>query len=133
MILLLKYWKPLAVVLAALLVFGYGYKLGNDHLQAEWDKALLRQHENNLKVNTEVSDAYQKKLADLRKRYDALRMRPPGSVPIPNTPGRADAAPGTNGFHGCMAEVDGYSLMFQGDIQTQQLIALQNWVQTISK
>lgn len=47
MIFLLKYWKPLAVVLACMLllatVFGWGMIKGRAQIQAKWDKAKAAQ------------------------------------------------------------------------------------------
>lgn len=123
----LRYWKPLAAILLMVTLYGYGYLRGMDSVQAEWDKAQLRAAQNNLKINAEVSNDYQKKIADLRKRYDAIRLRSAGGVRIPHAPGRPDAASGANRLPWEVAGPAG-DLMYQADVNTQRLISLQEWV-----
>jgi hypothetical protein len=126
---LLQYWKPLVIVLLLLVSNAWSLNHGMVLVEREQDAAISRQRENNLKVNTEVSDALQKKYASLRHRYDdIIRMRQTGGLLLSPTTGRPDAAPCTNGLSGEIL-----SLMLQADLNTQQLIALQTWIKTIGK
>lgn len=123
----LRYWKPLsfALALAFALVAGFSYMKGRQHEQASWEAAKVKQIERQLKINSEVSNEYQKKVSGLRKRHDDFVRLHLDSLRIRAASG-CDAAPGTNGLHGGIREI--HRLMMQADLQTQQLIALQGWI-----
>lgn len=129
---ILNNWKPLLISALLIATHVYALNYGMEIKQAEWDVARTKALENNLKINAEVSNDYQKKLADIRKRYDALRLRTAGSVPNANTPLGHNAAPAGTGFPWKVAEPIG-DLMLLADTQTQQLLACQNWIREQSK
>ena len=124
-------WKAFAVVLALVLVaYGNGYVSGARNVQAQWDSALLKQNERNLITNTEVSNDYAKKMANLRKRYDALRLRKASGVFNANPASGTHAATPAAGLSGGVGE-DADTLMFDADANTQQLMALQEWIRAM--
>ena len=125
----LQYWKPIAIALILIVSNAYSYKSGMDSEKHEWEIAVSESRANNLKINAEVSNDYQKKIADLRKRYDALRVRPEGGVQPTNSASGFNAAAITNGFHVELSAP--YALMLEADLNTQQLIALQEWVKSV--
>lgn len=131
MIYLIKYWKPLVAILLAIFLYGYGYLHGMNDTQAEWDKARTAMLERNLKINTEISSGYIKNINDLRKRYDAIRMRPESDLRLSNCANGADAETRTDGLHGNLSAP--WLLMYQADLQTQQLISLQDWIHNVTK
>jgi len=132
MTLTLKYWKPLAIALLVAGLYGYGYLQGMRGVQAEWDKALLKAAQNNLKLNAEVSSEHAKTMADLRRRYDALRLRSAGRLPISNTACGTNATTGASEFSRGMGE-SVTTLMYDADRNTQQLLSLQKWINNVNK
>lgn len=128
----LKYWKPIAVAILVMALYGYGYLQGMKSVEAEWDKARTRQLENNLKINAEVSGEHAKKMADLRKRYDALRLRTAGGVRLPKSPCGSDGKAIANEFSIGMGD-NVTALMYEADRNTQQLLSLQEWIRSVSK
>lgn len=127
-ILILNNWKPIVIALAFIISNGWSLNHGMGIVQREQAAAISRSRENNLKVNTEVSNELQAKYTALRKRYDALnRMRTASNMRISDTSSGHNATSGAVGFSGGMDAVVG-TLMFQADIQAQQLIACQNWI-----
>lgn len=132
--LVLSNWKLIIIILAFAVSNAWSLNHGMNIVEAEQEAALSLQRENNLRINTEVSDDLSKKYTALRKRYDDLiRVRQASSVSNTNTSGRDNARPTANGLHGDVGETVGYPLMLQADLQTQQLIACQNWIREISK
>lgn len=128
----LRYWKPLAAILLMVTLYGYGYLNGMRAVEREMQEAQLRAAQNNLKINAEVSNDYQKKIADLRKRYDAIRLRAASGVRVPHTACGADGKTVTDEFYRGMGEST-LTLMYEADQNTQQLLALQGWVRSVSK
>ena len=121
----LKYWKPLSIALAVTLLAGFSYMKGRQHEAATWEAAKVKQIERQLKINSEVSNEYQKTVAGLRRRHDDFIRMHLDSLRV-RTACRPDAEAGTDGLYRNIREL--HKLMLQADLQTQQLIALQEWV-----
>lgn len=100
---ILKYWKFLAgalpVALVGLWLHGVLMDLEKASCARQIEQAkaeAVRGWEDAQKQTFEVSNDYQKQLADLRRRLNARRVQPPVCVPVtPADPGRRDAAAGT--------------------------------------
>lgn len=89
------------------------------------------EHEQN-RISNEVSHDYETRLADLRRRYDAERLRPnsargtnPGSGgnPVPGSPGSASIPDGAT----ASGTIDGFAC----EANSLQLGALQDWVRQV--
>lgn len=132
MTLTLKYWKPIAITLLVVTLYGYGYLNGMRSVEREMEKAQLRAAQNNLKINAEVSSEHAKTMAALRKRYDALRMRSANGVQIPKTPCGANGVTGASEFSRGLGE-SVTTLMYDADRNTQQLLSLQQWINNVAK
>lgn len=99
---LLKYWKfaagavPIALIAFALHNWRVDVINAAHARQIEQVKAeAVKGWEDAQKITYEVSNDYQKQLADLRRRLDARRMQPHVCVPVaPANPGGRDAATG---------------------------------------
>lgn len=123
---LLRYWKPLAITLAAVFLFSYGYLKGGDHERDSWIKARLAAVERNLQLNNEVSDALQKQHDITRSRYDDIRVRSSGRVFV-SASGKCDERASNKGVSGDVGETIA-RLMRDAELQTNQLIACQEWI-----
>lgn len=122
---LLRYWQPLVLIAAVLITYGYGYLQGMNSVHREVERLKAKQIVRNIEINNEVSNEYQKTMAGLRKRHaDFVRMYA-DSLRV-NAPGRPDGCAGADGLHGRVSET--FTLMLQADIQAQQLLRLQEWV-----
>lgn len=98
---------------------------------------VIRVERTQTQVNEETSNDYQKKLADLRRRADALRLRRPataanpggGGKPrvsgVPDAAGGPDGASGENGFPD--GRLDAADALIASE-QALRLQALQEWV-----
>jgi hypothetical protein len=109
-----------------------GYRAKAEEARAADAANVIRVERDQSSVNQETDRDYQTQLADLRRRYDALRVRTgaaaadprgSGSPPVPGLPGAAGGADGS-------AVQDGLPLedALIASEQALQLDALQNWV-----
>jgi hypothetical protein len=123
---IIKYWKPLAVSLACVVLYAWGYLNGINNEKDAWQEARLKATERNLKINNEVSDELQKRYGISRNRCNDLRLRASGRLFICPT-GRCDAGASSKGFSGDLGE-DVTKMICDAELQTEQLIACQQWI-----
>jgi hypothetical protein len=134
--LLLSNGRLVAIGLAVLFVFSAGWKTHSliteareaDIIKKAQQQVIEKQHEF-IKKAAEADNDYQFKISALRKRYnDIVKLRAgDNNLPcITPAPGKPDAPPRGTGLYG-QALV---GLLFQADQQTQQLIALQEWIKS---
>ena len=129
--LILANWKPLAVILACVVLYAWGYLNGMNREKEAWLEAKLKATEINLKINNEVSDELQKRHGISRNRYDAIRLRAAGRVFICAT-GRCDAGASAKGLSGDLGE-EVTRMMLDAQRQTDQLTACQRWIKNHQK
>lgn len=117
------------------------YKLKIANMEAAQAKAIIAAQESVIDVErnqanktAEVSRDYQNRIAALNKRYaewvriDAATRNLPK---VPNTPGGHNGTPSGVALSRDIPAISG--LMHLADLQTQQLIACQNWIRQQSR
>lgn len=128
---IIKYWKPLAVILACVVLYAWGYLNGINNEKDAWQEARLKATERNLKINNEVSDELQKRYGISRNRFESIRLRASGRVFVCPS-GRRDAGCTAKGLSGDLGE-EVTRMMLDAQRQTEQLIACQQWIRSQAK
>lgn len=129
MLVILKYWQPIASAAIAL-VFAYllhTVVLNSRLASQEADlRAACRKAQT---LSYEVSNEYQANLANLANRLSGL-SRVPRCIPVSNAPSGRDGAPEGQGYAGAhgVDSKDLYDFAFDAERYRLQLVACQSFI-----
>ena len=118
------------MMFAVIVVFGFGYLKGINHERTIWQEAKMRQLENNLVINSEVSHELQANNNATRSRYDTIRLHAKGRVYISNTAAGCNETSRNTGVLGDVG-ANVTRMMRDAELQTAQLKACQEWIKRL--